>query len=149
MNDMVLSAAPSTTLNNCRVQNMTRYDPNCNLCARRARDDHVTWHMFSPCNKRKELPATEHFWMIRLLFTEKFDFLWRQFLNYFFMAKQSFVPWKSIGAILCYWDESPFAYMPLTQQWGHAGGVISPSLPGKFFSPQTASPSRENLFEKA
>lgn len=149
MNDMVLSAAPSTTLNNRRVQNMTRYDPNCNLCARRAGDAPVTWRVFYPRHKRKELPATEQFWMIRLLFTEKFHFLWWEFLNYFFLSltKQSSVSWESVGAMCCYWDESPFAHVSLTRQWGSsAGGVISFILSGKFFFPLTASPSEENLF---
>lgn len=38
MNDMVLSAASGATLNNHCVQDMTSYDPNCNLWCMRARD---------------------------------------------------------------------------------------------------------------
>lgn len=59
MNDLLLSAALDTALNNCRVQNMTGYDPNCNLCARKASDAHVTRRKFYPCDKREELAATE------------------------------------------------------------------------------------------
>lgn len=150
MNDTILSAAPSTTLNNHRVWNMTRYDPNCNLCVRRAGDAPGTWCMFYSRNKRRELPTTERFWMIRLLFTEKSNFLWREFLNYFLsLIKQSSVSWKSAGAMCRYWDVTPFAHLPLTQQWGStAGGVIFLILARNFFFPLTVSPSEENLFRK-